>query len=329
MKIILDVMGADNRPAELIKGAVMALDAMDDDVILVGDERIISESEDFKKAGGRISILHSDDVITMEDHPTDVLRAKRGCSMALGLRTLAEGGADAMVSAGNTGALFSGASVYVKMIEGVRRAAIAAVLPLKKPLLLLDSGANAVAGAELLEQFAIMGSVYYSAMFSSPSPRIGLLNNGTEEHKGTPAVADAYRLIKQSGLNFVGNIEGKDIPFDKCDVLVTDGFVGNIVLKYTEGIGAFLLSSAKELISSSPAAQLSAIFFKDTFADVKKRFSSSDSGGAPFLGISKPVIKAHGNSNAEAIKNAVVKASEYSRLKVTEQIAQKIANSNG
>lgn len=326
MKIILDIMGADNPPSEFINAAVTALDEVDCEIILVGDQKTVEENEAYKKADkSRISVVHTDEVITMEDHPTDVLRAKRNCSMATGLKMLANGEGDAMVSAGNTGALFSGATVIVKPIEGVRRAAIAAVLPLKKPVLLLDSGANVVAGAELLEQFAVMGAVYYSCMFGVENASVGLLNNGTEEHKGTAAVADAYRLLKASDLNFVGNIEGKDIPLGKCDVVVTDGFTGNIVLKYTEGMGSMVFSMLKEMLTANPAAKFSALLLKDSLHDMKKRFSSSDTGGAPFIGISKPVIKAHGNSDATAIKNAIVKASEYARLGVTELIAQKIA----
>ncbi len=324
-KIILDIMGADNPPEVFIQGAVDASKMCDDEIILVGDEYAIQSSNAFTFADkSRFTIIHTSEYMTMEDNPVDVVRAKRNSSMALALKALADGKGDAVVSAGNTGALFSGSTVIVKPIEGVRRAAIAAVLPLKKPLLLLDSGANTIAGPELLEQFAYMGSAYYAKLFGVEAPTVGLLNNGAEEHKGTPGVQEAYKLLSKADLNFIGNIEGKDVPHAKCDVVVTDGFTGNIVLKFTEGMGSFMMSTLKEMFMSSPSGMMAAGLVKKQVGELKTRFSASEYGGAPLLGISKPVIKAHGNSDAKAIKNAILKASTYASEGVIELIAEKI-----
>ncbi len=325
MKIILDVMGADNPPEVFVQGAVEACKSYKGEIVLVGDEYAIKSSNAYTGVDtDRISIIHTNEYMTMEDNPVDGLRAKRNSAMALPLKALADGQGDAVVRAGNTGALFSGSAYTVKTIEGVRRAAIAAILPLKKPLLLLDSGANTVAGPELLEQFAYMGSAYYSKLFGVENPTVGLLNNGTEEHKGTPAVQETYKLLENADLNFIGNIEGKDIPHAKCDVVVTDGFTGNIVLKFTEGMGSFMMSTLKEMFMSSPSGMMAAGLVKRQVGELKTRFSASEYGGAPLLGISKPVIKAHGNSDAKAIKNAILKASTYASAGVIELIAQKI-----
>lgn len=325
MKIILDIMGADNPPEVFIEGAVQASRVFDGEIVLVGDEYAIKSSNAYTSVDkNRFSIIHTSEYMTMNDNPVDVVRAKKDSSMALSLKALANGEGDAVVSAGNTGALFSGSTVIVKTIDGVRRAAIGAVLPLKKPLLLLDSGANTIAGPELLEQFAYMGSAYYSKLFSVESPAVGLLNNGAEEHKGTPAVQEAYKLLSKADINFVGNIEGKDVPHAKCDVVVTDGFTGNILLKMTEGMGSFMMSTLKEMFMSSPSGMMAAGLVKRQIGDLKTRFSASEYGGAPLLGISKPVIKAHGNSDAKAIKNAILKAHTYASEGVIELIGQKI-----
>ncbi len=325
MKIILDIMGADNPPETIIQGAVDACKVCNDEIILVGDEYAIQSSNAFTFADkSRFTIIHTSEYMTMEDNPVDVVRAKRNSSMALALKALAEGKGDAVVSAGNTGALFSGSTVIVKPIDGVRRAAIAAVLPLKKPLLLLDSGANTIAGPELLEQFAYMGSAYYSKLFGVKEPAVGLLNNGTEEHKGTPTAQEAYKLLSGADINFIGNIEGKDLPHGGCDVVVTDGFTGNIVLKFAEGMGTFMMSTLKGIFTSSPSGMMAAGLLKRQTDDMRVRFSPSEYGGAPLLGLSKPVVKAHGNSDAKAIKNAILKASAYASGGVIEMISEKL-----
>ena len=326
MKIIIDAMGGDNAPSEPVLGAVLAVREFGCEIILVGDEAAIRR--ELVTAGGErlvgtsITVVHAPQVLTMEDDPFDVIRKKRNSSMTLALRKLAAGEGDALVSAGNTGALFTGATAIVRAYRGVRRAAIATVLPFERPLLLLDSGANATVTAEHLEQFAHMGAVYMRGVMGIHAPQVGLLNNGTEEHKGTPVYAECYGLLKKSDLDFVGNIEGKDIPKGKCDVLVADGFTGNVTLKLIEGMTRFLMKKVKGLFFANMATKMSAILFKKQFDDMKREFDTSEYGGAPFLGIQKPVIKAHGSSDARAIKNAVRQSIAYLESGISEEIGE-------
>jgi glycerol-3-phosphate acyltransferase PlsX len=243
--------------------------------------------------------------------------------MATALRMVAGGEGDAVVSAGNTGALFIGATGYVHCAEGVRRAALASVIPMEKPLLLLDCGANAEVTPEFLVQFAHLGSIYMNRVMGVEKPRVGLLNNGAEECKGTPLQQAAYKRLAQNGsINFVGNIEGSVAPFDTCDVLVTDGFTGNIYLKSVEGLGKMLLKRLKSILYSSVATKAAALTMKKQFDAMKKDYDSSEHGGAPILGISKPVIKAHGSSDAKAFKNAIRQAINYADSGVIYDIAE-------
>ena len=314
MKLILDAMGGDNAPCEIVRGAALAVAEYPDvELILMGAEseiRAICDKEGLSLE--RITVIDCPDAVTMEDNPRSVVSNKKNSSMAMGLKALAAGDGEAFISAGNTGALMTGATLYVHCIKGITRAAIATVLPMEKPLLLLDSGSNVSVTPEYLQQFAILGSVYMEQVFGIENPRVGLLNNGTEEHKGTPVMVEAHKLLAStSGINFVGNIEGKQIPFAECDVLVTDGFTGNIVLKTIEGLSKFILKKLKGMYKKNIINMLSAAMIKGEFTTLKKEFDSSEYGGAPFLGISKPVFKAHGSSDANAIKNAVRQAREY------------------
>lgn len=326
MKIIIDAMGGDNAPAALVAGAVLAVQEQDVDIVLVGDEaairRELAVCGGEELLGSRIEIRHAPQVVTMEDAPFDVLRKKRNSSMTVGLRMLAAGEGDAFVGAGNTGALFTGATAIVRPYRGLRRAAIGTILPFERPLLLLDSGANATVTAEYMEQFAYMGAIYMEGIFQNPHVTVGLLNNGSEAHKGPPVYVETYRLLKNSSLNFVGNIEGKEIPRGRCDVLVADGFAGNIVLKLVEGMSRFALKKVKGLFFSSLATKMSAVLFKKQFVSLKKELDASEYGGAPFLGISKPVIKAHGSSDARAVKNAVRQAKAYLESGISDRIAE-------
>lgn len=326
MKIIIDAMGGDNAPSQPVRGAVQAVREFGCHIMLVGDEAVVRRELEtaggYDLIGNAIEIVHAPQVLTMEDDPFDVLRKKRNSSMTLALRKLANGEGDALVSAGNTGALFTGATAIVRAFRGVRRAAIATVLPFSRPLLLLDSGANATVTAEYLEQFAYMGEVYMRGVMHIPSPQVGLLNNGTEEHKGPPVYAECYQLLKNSDLDFVGNIEGKDIPKGKCDVLVADGFAGNVTLKLIEGMTKFLMKRIKAMFFANMATKMSAVLFKKQFDDMKREFDTSEYGGAPFLGISRPVIKAHGSSDARAIKNAVRQSIAYLESGISEEIAE-------
>jgi phosphate acyltransferase len=329
MKIIVDVMGSDLGPAEIIKGAVQGAEKYQIEIILVGDKTIIDSTiEKYGKNSSGITVVNADDEIKMTDDPMSV-RTKPNSSMRVALDILSKGQADALVSCGNTGALQTGATLYAKRIKGVYRAAIGAVMPLTKPLLLLDSGANISVTPEFLLQFAIMGSVYMEKRYNIESAKVGLLNIGTESHKGTSLQTETYDLLKNSKyVNFVGNIEGKDIPFGACDVLITDGFTGNVCLKTTEGTASYLVSLLKQIFKKNIRTKLAYLLVKDEMSLLKSKMSSKTQGGAPILGISHPVIKAHGNSDADAIENAIKQAIIFSEGKIIEEITDKIAAIN-
>lgn len=310
MRILVDVMGGDRPPIELVKGALLAAAEYDAKIMIVGNEgEIRKQAEAEGLSLDPVTILHAEDVITMEDRPMSVLREKNQCSMSVGLRALAQGEADALVSAGNTGALLTGATLIVRRMRGIQRAAIGTILPMEKPLLLMDAGANLEVTPEQLAQFAYLGARYMAHLYGLPSPRVGLLNNGTEETKGNKLQIEAFRLLSESeDVNFVGNVEGKAIPYGVCDVLLTDGFTGNIVLKYTEGFGKYLLGLMKGMFRDGLFSRIAAMAIRKKLRAFKRRFDASEHGGAPLLGLAKPVIKAHGNSNARAIKNAIRQA---------------------
>lgn len=313
MRIIVDVMGGDKAPEETVKGVIQAAGEFNASFILVGNrndiERIAAENNfDIR----RMDIIHTDTVITMEDDPLCVVRGKQDSSMSVGLKMLAEGHGDAFVSTGNTGALFTGATLIVRKVKGLHRAGIGTIIPLQNPVLLLDTGANVTVSDENLEQFAVIGSAYMSKMYGLDHPRVGLLNNGAEEQKGTELQRAAYQRLKNNPeINFVGNIEGSVLPFDSCDVIVADGFTGNILLKSVEGVGKLLLGKLKEIFYSSPVTKIAALSMKTQLGAMKKQFDPSEHGGSPILGISKPVVKAHGSSDAKAFKNAIRQAINY------------------
>lgn len=321
MKIIVDAMSGDNAPFEIVKGALGAAEKYGIDLVLVGDrEAIESAARESGKSLSGVEIVEAPQVITMEDDPNAVVRAKKDSSMAIALKTLKENG-DAVVSAGNTGALHVGSSLLVRPIKGIRRPSIATILPFPKPVMLLDSGANINVIPEYLESWAIMGSVYMKNIFGIDRPTVGLVNNGEEEHKGTELMVKTHALLKNCpDINFIGNVEGRDIPFGACDILVTDGFTGNIILKYTEGFGKFFMKTLKTLYSKNARSKMSFLAMKGQIMELKKQFDSSEYGGAPLLGLSKPVLKAHGSSDARAIENAVRQAVTFCDTGVTDEI---------
>ncbi len=323
MRIILDVMGGDKPCEEFVEGAVNAVKEYGCNITLVGDEiKIMSAFVNKDLSMDKIDIVDAPEYITMEDSAMSVVREKNTSSMNVGLKMLAEGKGDAFVSAGNTGALLAGATFIVRRIRGLR-AAIATTLPLTKPTLLVDSGANINVTSENLEQFAKMGSIYMERLHGIKRPTVGLLNNGAESTKGTPVLQETYeRLSNCEDINFIGNIEGRDIPFGKCDVVVTDGFTGNIVLKMTEGFGTFMMDQLKELFTHSVMTKASALVMKGNLKAMKKKFDASEYGGAPLLGMSKPVIKAHGSSDSKAIKNAIKQAIYYVNTGIILEIAR-------
>lgn len=310
MKIIVDAFGGDNAPAEIIKGSMLACDEYNVDIILTGDKNKINECVnkngiDLKKT----EIVDAGEVITMHDDAKSVLKEKSNSSMAVGFRLLNEGKGDAFVSAGNTGAITVGATLITKRIKGVKRPAIASVMPsAKKPILLMDCGANAECRAEFLYQFGLMGDLYMKHILKYENPRIALANNGTEETKGTPLVREAYALMKNAPYNFVGNIEGRQIPFGDADVIVADGFTGNLILKMYEGVAKVLMNGIKDAFMKNILSKLAYLGVKSGIDDMKKQFDYKEYGGAVMLGVKKPVIKAHGSADANTFKNAIKQA---------------------
>ncbi|HIY34676.1 MAG TPA: phosphate acyltransferase PlsX [Candidatus Eubacterium faecigallinarum] len=310
MKIIVDAFGGDNAPLEIIKGSMLASREYDVDIILTGDRDKIEacakeNSIDLK----RTQIVDAKGVITMHDDAKSVLKEKADSSMSAGFRLLNDGSGDAFVSAGNTGAITVGATLITKRIKGIKRPAIASVMPsAKKPILLMDCGANAECRAEFLYQFGLMGDLYMKHILKYENPRIALANNGVEETKGTPLVREAYELMKKAPYNFVGNIEGRQIPFGDADVIVADGFTGNLILKMYEGVAKVLMSGIKDAFMKNIFSKLSYLGVKNGLDDMKKQFDYKEYGGAVMLGVKKPVVKAHGSADANTFKNAIKQA---------------------
>lgn len=329
MKIIIDVMGGDHAPEETVKGAIGAMREYGTraEYVLVGDQNQILDiagRENYSLDGTKV--VHTPSFMTMEDSPLAVMREKKDSSMAKALQMLAAGEGDAVVSTGNTGALFTGSMLTVKKIKNLHRAGIAAILSLKTPVLLLDTGANLEVTPYDLEQFAQMGSVYMKKIYGMTAPRVGLLNNGSEETKGTTLQQETYRRLKAcDGIHFVGNVEATTIAKGVCDIVVSDGYTGNILLKSIEGTSKFLMEKIKEVFLSGTAGKLAYLLIKKPIRRMKTQVDPNEVGGAPILGISKPVIKAHGSSNAKAFKNAIGQAISYAESGAIEEIAEAMA----
>lgn len=329
MKLIIDAMGGDNAPLEIVKGALSGQKRWGVDVTLTGDTTAILQALEAcgeKTLPQGMEIVHTTETVEMCDDPATVFRRKKDTSMGVGLTMLRDGRADAMVSAGSTGALLTGATLIVKRIRGIRRAAMAPVIPTTTgQAVLIDCGANAECTPEYLVQFAYLGSYYAHRVLGVERPRVGLLNIGTEDSKGTDLQKETLRWLREAHtaghLNFIGNIEAKEAIKGGCDVIVCDGFSGNVLLKTMEGTADMLLSNLKTILLSSLGAKIGALLIKNKLGGLKKKLSTSAAGGAPLLGVAKPVIKAHGNSKAEALKNAIRVAAEFAAAGVIEDIA--------
>jgi glycerol-3-phosphate acyltransferase PlsX len=311
MRIVLDAMGTDNYPTQDVEGAILAAREWGDEIILVGDqEKVQSELEKHDVAGLNLDVVHASQVIEMTDPPADAARTKKDASMRIGMNLVRDGRADAFVSAGNTGGLLAVATLHsVKRISGVKRPAISAVLPLASgQVTLLDVGANADCRPEYLHQFGVMGSVYAERVLGVERPRVALLSNGEEPGKGNTLVKEAYQLLKASKLNFVGNVEGKELIAAEADVVVTDGFTGNIALKTIEAVARMLNDLIREELMSNPLTMLGGLLAKPAFGRVAKQIDPFEVGGAPLLGVNGIVIGAHGRSNGWAIRNAIRQA---------------------
>jgi len=342
--IALDAMGSDRAPKPEIEGAILAARQYGVRVLLIGPESTIKPELDRHRAAATlpIEIVHASEYITMDDK-VDAIRAKRDSSMRVGLRMVREGQAAGFVTAGNTGAAMATAKVVLGAVPGVDRPALAAVFPTAPgtAAMLLDVGANVDCKPQNLEQFAVMGDIYFRAMFgkmvgrtfgttfgrrsSSPGPRVGLLSIGEEETKGNELTREAFQLLKQLPLNFIGNVEGRDLYNGHVDVIVADGFVGNVALKISEGVANLVRTALKESLKATITRQVGALLSRSAFIDFKKRLDHTEYGGAPLLGVKGVCIITHGSSNANAIKNAVRVAGEFAERGINDSIERGLA----
>ena len=332
MKLIIDAMGGDNAPLEIVKGALSGQKRWGVDVTLTGDTTAILQALEAcgeKTLPQGMEIVHTTETVEMCDDPATVFRRKKDTSMGVGLTMLRDGRADAMVSAGSTGALLTGATLIVKRIRGIRRAAMAPVIPTTTgQAVLIDCGANAECTPEYLLQFAYLGNFYAQRVLNVARPRVGLLNIGAEDSKGTNLQKQTLALLREADsrgdLHFIGNIEAKDAIKGGCDVIVTDGFSGNVMLKTIEGVGSFAGSALKTMFKKNLLTKIAALLVMPGLNEFKARLDPNKVGGTAFIGISRPVIKAHGGSNAEAIENAVGQAIQVAQSGITEAIAEHI-----
>lgn len=322
MRIIVDGFGGDNAPLAVLQGCEMAVKEYDVELIVTGDEKILKKTaEENNISLDKITLYHAPDVISMEDDPFSILKEKSNCSMAVAINLLKDGEGDAFVSAGSTGAIVIGANFILKRIKGIKRAGLATVIPaIKGHFLLMDSGANLDCKPETLTSFGIMGSIYMNKVMGIESPRVGLVNIGTEETKGRELQIGAFELLKNAPLNFVGNVEARDIPAGAVDVVVADGFTGNIILKLTEGLASMFAKKIKGMFLEGITGRLSAVMMIKKIKNFKKSMDYTEQGGAPLLGVKKPVIKAHGSSNPKAFKNAIRQANIFAQQKLIEEI---------
>lgn len=310
--IAVDAMGGDNAPSAVVEGTLLAARDMDVRLLLVGRENDIQAEIARFGANPRVTVLPASEVIETHETPTTAIRQKKDSSLVVGLRAVKEKQADAFVSAGNTGALLTGATVIIGRSEGVERPALGTMLPNQKGFtLLIDSGANMDAKPSYLAQFAVMGSAYVRKTAHIDKPRVGLINVGAEKEKGNNLAKEAYALLEQADINFVGNVEARDIPLGAVDVAVCDAFVGNVVLKYTEGFAKGMMEIIKEELTAGWVSKIGALMAKGAFKNLKKRFDYTEIGGAPFLGLQALVVKAHGSSDAKAISNAIRQCVKY------------------
>ena len=332
MRIIVDAMGGDNAPKAPVQGALQAVKEYGVEVVLVGRGEDILKAvhdEGVEELPKGLSITHADQVVEMCDDPATAFKEKKNSSLTVGLNLLKNGEGDAFVSAGSTGALLSGATLLVKRIRGIRRAAMAPVVPTGGGgAVLVDCGATAEGTPEFLLQFAFMGSYYAERVLGRPEPKVGLLNIGVEPSKGTDLQREAYQLLqkaKEEGrINFVGNVEAREAVEGAVDVIVADGWSGNIFLKTMEGAGLFLAREIKQMFMKSLKTKLAALLVKDGIRDFKKLMDSGEVGGTALVGISRPVIKAHGSSDGYAMKNAIRQAVEFTRSGMIEDITENV-----
>ena len=327
MRIAVDVMGADHGPGVVIDGAHRALAAFPaiEKLLLVGDEEKIRPHLP-TSLDARVEVRHASQVLTMDDKPVDALRKKKDCSIARAVEAVKAGDADAIVSPGNTGGILSAGTIRLRTLPGISRGAIATVIPEpENEFVLLDAGANVECKPVHLAEFAVMGSIYAREILGKPSPRVGVLANGTEENKGNELTLEANRILRRMDLNFIGNVEGHDLFHNRVDVVVCDGFVGNIVLKTCESMARGMFSWLKAELTANARRKLGAYIAKDAFRSLKKRLDSENYGGAPLLGLNGVVMKAHASASPVAIMNAIRTATEAISHNVNEAIVRDMA----
>ncbi|MEG2338462.1 MAG: phosphate acyltransferase PlsX [Clostridium sp.] len=326
MKIAIDVFGGDNAPLETIKGAILAANEYNADIYLVGLEDTINtilKEEGYN--GDNIFVVNATERIENEDSPTAAIRTKKDSSMVVAMKMLKEGTVDAMVSAGNTGALLAGGLFVVGRIKGIDRPALAPILPGRKgPVMLVDAGANAECKVKNITQFAMMGEIYFRNVMKHNDPKVGLINIGAEESKGTDFTKECYKALKEENKAFIGNIEGRDILEGEVQIVVADGFVGNVVLKVFEGTALTIMKEIKSALMGSFVTKIGALLSKSGFKAFKKKFDYTEHGGAILIGVDGTVIKAHGSSNANAFKNAIRQAIRCVEGNIVESIKTEI-----
>ena len=330
MRVVVDAFGGDNAPLEIVKGAADASIQFETEITLTGNKQTIENiiTENNLKFFGELHIVDTDDVISMHDDPTTILKAHSNSSMALAFKELCENRADAFVSAGSTGAIVVGGTLIVKRIKGIKRPALGGLIPSPDGhYMLLDMGANAECRPEMLAQFGIMASVYLEKVEGIENPKIGLLNIGVEDTKGDELRTEAYKLLQEAPINFVGNIESREMPKGVCDAVIADGFTGNIALKLIEGTSITLFKMVKKALYKNLLNKIAALILKKDLYALKSMMDSSEVGGAPLLGVSKPVIKAHGSSDAKAIKNAIKQAIIFTKKSVINTISENLSKS--
>lgn len=331
MRIVLDGNGGDNAPKAIVDGAIQALEQLpeQDRIVILGDrDTLNSILRTYGYSSTRIQTVNTTEVITNDEAPVRAVRRKKDSSIVRGLRMVRDGEGDVFISAGSTGAILAGSLLILGRIRGIDRPTLASVYPVigGSPSLIADAGANAECRPRNLLEFGIMGSIYMEKVLGRLNPTVGLINNGTEEEKGTALTKEAYQLLKKSSLNFVGNIEARELQNSAADVIVTDGFTGNAILKLTEGLGLMVLRELKDMYLGSARGKLGAVFVKDKLKELKVEFDYKQYGGAPILGVKHAVLKMHGSSDAVAVRQTILKAVPYVQEDVVGTIGEALRN---
>lgn len=332
MKILIDAMGGDYAPEEIVKGAVRAAKDIEDTIVLIGAEKIIRHLlKKFHYSGNNIEVINASEVITNEESPAMGIRRKKDSTVVKGMNLLKDGDVDVFISGGSTGALLAGSLLILGRIPGIKRPALAAWVPKigrEGSTLLLDCGANADSKPDYLFQYGVMGGIFVKCVKGIDSPVVRLLNVGAEDEKGDELHKETFALLRDSSVNFAGNIEARDVVFGGCDVVVTDGFAGNIFIKGTEGMALAIMGQFKKKLTEGMIAKAGAMLAYNKISEIKEEFDYSDAGGAPILGVKAPVLKIHGNSKSEEVYHAILKAIPYVRNNVTGIIQEAFAMSD-